>query len=64
QIMPRIWAWVSGDREAYLFLPESVLDFPQREGFLSRLAAAGFERGRYESLSLGILCLYLARRSQ
>ena len=64
QILPRIGAWVSGDREAYRYLPESVLEFPQREGFLARLAAAGFEQGRFESLSFGILCLYLARRSQ
>ena len=41
-----------------------MLGFPQREGFVERMAAAGFERGRFEPLSGGILCLYHATRSR
>lgn len=61
-LLPRLGAWVSGDGAAYAYLPESVLGFPQRDGFLARLDAAGFAAGRFESLSGGILCLYRARR--
>lgn len=63
RLLPRLGAVVSGDGSAYAYLPESVLGFPQREGFVERLARAGFERGRFESLSGGILCLYRARRA-
>lgn len=61
-LLPKIGRWVSGDASAYTYLPESVLEFPQREGFLASLGRAGFESGRFESLSGGILCLYRARR--
>jgi demethylmenaquinone methyltransferase/2-methoxy-6-polyprenyl-1,4-benzoquinol methylase len=62
RLLPVLGGLVSGDRQAYAYLPESVLGFPQREGFVARLAAAGFEAGRFESLSGGILALYRARR--
>jgi demethylmenaquinone methyltransferase/2-methoxy-6-polyprenyl-1,4-benzoquinol methylase len=61
-LLPMIGRWVSGDASAYTYLPESVLEFPQREGFLASLGRSGFESGRFESLSGGILCLYRARR--
>jgi demethylmenaquinone methyltransferase/2-methoxy-6-polyprenyl-1,4-benzoquinol methylase len=62
-LLPALGGWISGDRAAYSYLPESVLGFPQREGFLARLEAAGFEVARYRSLSFGVLALYRARRS-
>lgn len=63
RLLPRLGAVVSGDGSAYAYLPESVLDFPQREGFLERLHRAGFGAGSFTSLSGGILCLYRARRA-
>ena len=63
-ITPWIGRLLSGDSTAYSYLPESVLRFPQREEFLARGEAAGFERGTYRSLSGGILALYLLRRSR
>jgi len=62
RLLPGIGGLISGDRQAYSYLPESVLGFPQREAFVARLAAAGFESGRFESLSGGILALYRARK--
>ncbi len=61
-LLPRIGRWVSGDDSAYNYLPESVLEFPQREVFVASLERTGFEDGRFEVLSGGILCLYRARR--
>jgi demethylmenaquinone methyltransferase/2-methoxy-6-polyprenyl-1,4-benzoquinol methylase len=63
RLLPAIGRLVSRDDSAYSYLPSSVLDFPQREGFAERMAAAGFEAARFESLTGGILCLYRARRS-
>ena len=62
RFLPVLGGLVSGRPEAYRYLPESVLAFPQREAFVASLAAAGFEAGRFESLSGGILALYRARR--
>ena len=63
RLLPRIGRWLSADCEAYGYLPDSVLAFPQREGFVARMTAAGFEAGRFESLSGGVLALYRARRA-
>jgi demethylmenaquinone methyltransferase/2-methoxy-6-polyprenyl-1,4-benzoquinol methylase len=63
RLLPGIGALISGDRSAYRYLPESVLAFPQRDGFVARMTTAGFENGRFEPLSGGILCLYHAVRS-
>lgn len=64
RLLPVVGRWLSADREAYGYLPESVLAFPQREGFVAHLTAAGFEDGRFESLSAGVLALYRARRAR
>jgi demethylmenaquinone methyltransferase/2-methoxy-6-polyprenyl-1,4-benzoquinol methylase len=63
RLLPALGGWISGDPTAYAYLPESVLGFPQRDEFLARLEAAGFEAARYRSLSGGVLALYRARRS-
>jgi demethylmenaquinone methyltransferase/2-methoxy-6-polyprenyl-1,4-benzoquinol methylase len=62
RFLPVVGGWVSGDPDAYRYLPESVLSFPQRGGFVARLASAGLVEGRFQTLSLGILALYRARR--
>ncbi len=62
-LLPTIGRLVSGDPTAYAYLPASVLAFPQRDELLRRAAAVGFAAGSFESLSGGILALYLLRRS-
>jgi demethylmenaquinone methyltransferase / 2-methoxy-6-polyprenyl-1,4-benzoquinol methylase len=62
-VLPAVGGRISGDREAYAYLPESVLGFPQPSGFVDRLGAAGFAEADFTSLSGGILALYLARKS-
>ncbi|MGE0640306.1 MAG: class I SAM-dependent methyltransferase [Thermoanaerobaculia bacterium] len=61
RLLPWIGRRVSADKGAYDYLPESVLGFPQRDGFLARLEANGFTRTSFRSLSGGILCLYRGR---
>ncbi|MDI9631516.1 MAG: class I SAM-dependent methyltransferase, partial [Acidobacteriota bacterium] len=63
RLLPAIGRWVSRHGSAYTYLPASVTDFPQREGFLARLRAAGFAEAASHDLTGGILCLYLATRS-
>lgn len=57
--VPRIGAWLSGDRE-YRYLQESIAAFPPPETFLEMLAEAGFESARVRRLTFGVCCLYVA----
>jgi demethylmenaquinone methyltransferase / 2-methoxy-6-polyprenyl-1,4-benzoquinol methylase len=58
RLLPWIGRLFSARGAAYTYLPESVLAFPQRRGFLDRMAAAGFTDLAWQDLSGGIVCLY------
>ena len=62
-VLPRIGRLLSGHASAYDYLPDSVIEFPQRQDFLDRLIAAGFLDPAWDDLSAGTVCLYSARRS-
>ena len=62
RILPAIGRLVSKHRDAYTYLPESVLAFPEPEAFSQRLAAAGFSRVGFERLTGGICALHHATR--
>lgn len=64
RLLPWIGRLVSHRGSAYSYLPESVLSFPQRQGFLDRMAAVGFTDLAWEDLSGGIVCLYSGRTLQ
>ena len=61
RLLPWIGRLLSHRGSAYTYLPASVLEFPQRQGFLDRMAAAGFTGLGWEDLSGGIVCLYSGR---
>lgn len=58
QILPRIGGLVSGDPEAYRYLPRSVLAWPKPDVFAEKMRTAGFEGVGYKSMSAGIACLH------
>jgi demethylmenaquinone methyltransferase/2-methoxy-6-polyprenyl-1,4-benzoquinol methylase len=62
KILPAIGRLVSKHRDAYTYLPESVLAFPEPEALSERLRAAGFSRVGFESLTGGICALHHATR--
>ena len=57
-IIPRLGQAVTGDRDSYQYLVESIRRFPDQETFLNMVRAAGFENARYRNLSMGIACLH------
>ncbi|HEY1259083.1 MAG TPA: class I SAM-dependent methyltransferase [Stellaceae bacterium] len=62
QIVPLLGQVVTGDREAYQYLVDSIRAFP-RQGELSRMIAeAGLDRVRYRNLTGGIAALHSAWR--
>lgn len=58
-VLPRVGALISGDREAYTYLPESVEKFPGPEELAAEMRAAGFDRVRFDRLTFGIVALHL-----
>ena len=63
QILPRIGALISGRRDAYTYLPESVRKFPGPEALAADFRAAGFSDVTFDRLTFGIVALHLARKS-
>lgn len=63
RILPVLGGIISGNRQAYSYLPESVAAFPQRDGFLRLMRDAGFDRERATSLTLGICAVYQGHKA-
>jgi demethylmenaquinone methyltransferase/2-methoxy-6-polyprenyl-1,4-benzoquinol methylase len=63
-LLPWIGRMISARGSAYSYLPSSVLEFPQRQGFLQRMAAAGFTDLKFKDMTGGIVCLYEGRRQE
>lgn len=62
-VLPKVGGWLSGNRKAYAYLPESVLKFPRGKDFLAILQRCGFEKTRQRKLSWGIASLYVAEKA-
>ncbi len=58
RILPRVGAFVSGDREAYRYLPESVAAWPGAVEFQREIEQAGFIDCGHRALSGGIAYLH------
>jgi len=61
-VLPAIGRLVSKHRDAYTYLPESVLAFPEPEALSQRLATAGFSRVGFERLTGGICAIHYGTR--
>ena len=61
-VLPRIGGLVSGSREAYEYLPESVLAFPRPPELAARMQQAGFTRVRYRLQTSGISAIHVGER--
>jgi demethylmenaquinone methyltransferase / 2-methoxy-6-polyprenyl-1,4-benzoquinol methylase len=59
-VLPRVGAMISGDREAYSYLPKSVGDFVSREAFALLLKEAGFDAIEARECSGGIATAFHA----
>ncbi len=57
-ILPIIGRFVSKDRAAYTYLPESVNQFPDGDRFLDILKNIGFKDTQCKALTFGISSIY------
>ena len=61
-VIPQIGQWVTGDKNAYQYLVESIRRFPAQEPFADMIRAAGFGNVQYRNLTQGVVAIHSARR--
>ncbi len=62
RVLPTLGKWISGNKEAYTYLPESVQAFPDGEKFLDILTKLGYRQAGWKSLTFGVSGLYWAQK--
>jgi demethylmenaquinone methyltransferase/2-methoxy-6-polyprenyl-1,4-benzoquinol methylase len=58
QVIPRVGEVVTGDRDAYQYLVESIRKFPKPKAFARMIEAAGFRRVSFRSMTGGVVALH------
>ena len=58
QVIPRIGQAVTGDREAYQYLVESIRKFPKPKVFAQMIEQAGFRRVSFTQMTGGVVALH------
>ena len=62
RVLPRLAKVLTGDRAAYVYLNETIEEFPNRPALAGEITAAGFGPVRARALTLGIAALHEASR--
>jgi demethylmenaquinone methyltransferase/2-methoxy-6-polyprenyl-1,4-benzoquinol methylase len=57
-VIPRVGEAVTGDREAYQYLVESIRKFPKPKAFAQMIEAAGFRRVSFTPMTGGVVALH------
>jgi demethylmenaquinone methyltransferase/2-methoxy-6-polyprenyl-1,4-benzoquinol methylase len=57
-VIPALGQWVTGDRESYQYLVESIRRFPDQDAFAARIRDAGFAKVGYANYSGGVAALH------
>jgi demethylmenaquinone methyltransferase/2-methoxy-6-polyprenyl-1,4-benzoquinol methylase len=59
RVLPWVGGLVSGSRDAYTYLPESIRKFPKAEALAEQMRQAGFARVEFERMTGGAVALHL-----
>ncbi|MGZ3493913.1 MAG: class I SAM-dependent methyltransferase [Thermodesulfobacteriota bacterium] len=54
RVLPRIGGFISGDRGAYAYLPESVFHFASAENYMEIMRKVGLDNVRSRGLTGGV----------
>jgi demethylmenaquinone methyltransferase/2-methoxy-6-polyprenyl-1,4-benzoquinol methylase len=58
KLVPKIGQWITGDRDSYQYLVESIRMHPDQPHLASMLSDCGFYKVNYENLSGGVVALH------
>ncbi len=62
EVLPRIGSLGSRQGDAYRYLPETILRFPDQAALAARMETRGFRQARFENRTLGVVAIHLAER--
>ncbi len=62
RVLPWVGGMISGSREAYTYLPESIRKFPSAEVLADQMRGAGFTRVEFERMTGGAVALHLGHK--
>jgi demethylmenaquinone methyltransferase / 2-methoxy-6-polyprenyl-1,4-benzoquinol methylase len=62
RVLPWVGGMISGSRDAYSYLPESIQKFPGAERLAEQMQAAGFSSVEFERLTFGAVALHLGKK--
>ena len=57
-VIPVMGQVVTGDRDSYQYLVESIRRFPDQDSFAAMIRAAGFGNVAFRNLTMGVACLH------
>ena len=57
-VIPAMGKVITGDRDSYQYLVESIRQFPDQDTFAEMIRTAGFGQVKYRNLSMGIAALH------
>jgi len=57
-VIPVMGKVVTGDRDSYQYLVESIRKFPDQDSFAAMIRAAGFGQVKYRNLTMGVAALH------
>ena len=57
-VIPTMGKVVTGDRDSYQYLVESIRKFPDQETFATMIKTAGFDQVKYRNLTMGVAALH------
>ncbi len=58
KVIPRVGAVISGDKDAYRYLNQTIETFPYGQSFCQLMEAAGFKKVRFTPLTFGVATVY------
>jgi demethylmenaquinone methyltransferase/2-methoxy-6-polyprenyl-1,4-benzoquinol methylase len=61
-IMPHIGGGLTGNKDAYNYLPETAAEFPCGQRFVDQLTQCGYVNSSVQTLTFGIAYLYVGRK--
>jgi demethylmenaquinone methyltransferase/2-methoxy-6-polyprenyl-1,4-benzoquinol methylase len=62
RVLPRVGGLISGSKDAYSYLPESIQKFPGAEGLADQMLDSGFAHVEFERLTFGAVALHLGKK--
>jgi len=60
-LLPKVGGWISGDKNAYTYLPESIKRFPSQPDLALELKNAGFVDVTWRDMCFGIVAIHISK---